>query len=403
MSNEAPIAPPPQARVARKQRTPRLIAIMISVMAGAWAGWQWWHTHQESTDDAQVEGHIINIAPRVAGEVIKVAVTDNQLVAAGDVLFALDDEEYKARVAAATADLAAAHAGAEASRAVLAMTERTAPAGLAQAQGGLASAVSSARSARAAVEQSRAEIAAAEARRNLAQITFDRTRRLVDQNAIPRAELDTQSSQLEAAIAAVAEAKARAASAEAAVAGSTGGVTFATGRLDAAQTTEQQFASARAAVQLADARRSQAEAALHLAELSLRYTVVRAPHAGVVSRRMVEVGQTVAPDRPLLAIVPQDDLWVIANFKEDQVAEIRPGQRVDLRFDAFGRRDFSGKVDSIAGATGARFALIPPDNATGNFVKVVQRIPVLIRLTCPCGVEFRPGMSAEVTVHTDSP
>jgi len=118
---------------------------------------------------------------------------------------------------------------------------------------------------------------------------------------------------------------------------------------------------------------------------------------------MVEVGQTVAPDRPLLAIVPQDDLWVIANFKEDQVAEIRPGQRVDLRFDAFGRRDFSGKVDSIAGATGARFALIPPDNATGNFVKVVQRIPVLIRLTCPCGVEFRPGMSAEVTVHTDSP
>jgi membrane fusion protein (multidrug efflux system) len=123
----------------------------------------------------------------------------------------------------------------------------------------------------------------------------------------------------------------------------------------------------------------------------------------VVSRRTVEEGQMVAPDRPLLALVPRDDVWVIANFKEDQLADVRPGQRARVRLDMFGGRDFAGHVDSIAGGTGARFALLPPDNATGNFIKVVQRIPVLVRLDEAVDVELRPGMSAEVTVVTRSP
>ena len=175
---------------------------------------------------------------------------------------------------------------------------------------------------------------------------------------------------------------------------------LAKGRLSAAQTAAEQVASARAALALAEAKTLQAEAALKLAELNLSYTTVRAPHRGVISRRTVEQGQSVGPERPLLAIVPLDDVWVVANFKEDQLAGMRAGQSTTVRLDTYGRRKFRGHVESIAGATGARFALLPPDNATGNFVKVVQRIPVLIRLDGSAGVELRPGMSADVTVRT---
>ncbi|MFP2912612.1 HlyD family secretion protein, partial [Pyxidicoccus sp. 3LFB2] len=164
-----------------------------------------------------------------------------------------------------------------------------------------------------------------------------------------------------------------------------------------------QVQAAQAAVKLADAKLKQAQAALKLAELAVSYTQVRAPVAGVVSRRTVEVGQVVGPERPLMALVPQDDLWVVANFKEDQVGEMKPGQPVELTVDAFGGREFKGHVDSLAGASGARFALLPPDNASGNFVKVVQRIPVLIRFDGEAkDALLRPGMSAEVTVDTRS-
>src|SRR5207253_5165659 len=164
-----------------------------------------------------------------------------------------------------------------------------------------------------------------------------------------------------------------------------------------------QVASARAALALAEAKALQAEAVLKLAELNLSYATVRAPRRGVVSRRSVEQGQTVGPERPLLAIVPLDDVWVVANFKEDQLAEMRAGQRTTVRLDTYGRRGFHGHVESIAGATGARFALLPPDKATGNFVKVVQRVPVKIAMNLPKELEskLRPGMSAKMTVHLD--
>ncbi len=194
--------------------------------------------------------------------------------------------------------------------------------------------------------------------------------------------------------------QARVAAAQAGRAGSGGGLVLARGRLTAAQTAAEQVASARAALALAEARTLQADAALKLAELNLSYTTVRAPRRGVVSRRSVEEGQTVSPERPLLAIVPLDDVWVVGNFKEDQLAEMRAGQKATVRLDTYGRREFRGHVESIAGGTGARFALLPPDNATGNFVKVVQRIPVLIRLDGAPGVELRPGMSADVIVRT---
>ncbi|HEY4241471.1 MAG TPA: HlyD family secretion protein [Kofleriaceae bacterium] len=386
--------------IPHKRRTPRLIAALAVIAATGWGGWHWLHRGQESTDDAFVEGRVATVSARVSGQVKRVLVADNQLVAAGDVLVEIDPDEFEARVAAAKADVGAAQASADNARAALALTERTAPAALAQAQGNLVAARSSEVSARASIEQARADLAAAEAKRGLADITLTRARKLFESGASPRAELDERQTELDAAVATVAEMKARVAVAQAAVPASAGGVAFATGRVDGARTTDQQIAAAKAAVALADAKVAQTQAAARLAELALSYTKVRAPHAGLVSRRVVEVGQTTSPERPLLALVQPDDLWIVANFKEDQLAEMRPGQRAELRFDMFGRRDFAGRVDSIAGATGSRFALIPPDNATGNFVKVVQRVPVLIRLDAvPADVELRPGMSADVTVH----
>ena len=174
----------------------------------------------------------------------------------------------------------------------------------------------------------------------------------------------------------------------------------AQGRLAQAETGPEQLDAARAASGVAAARVEQALAALSLSELNLSYAKVKAPMRGVVSRRSVEPGQLVSPERTLLALVPPDDVWVVANFKEDQVREMRPGQKVEVKIDAYGRRVFAAHVESLAGASGSRFALLPPDNASGNFTKVVQRIPVLIRLEAPPDVPFRPGMSAFASVTT---
>jgi membrane fusion protein (multidrug efflux system) len=390
-----------QLPVARpKKRTPFLIAGLSTAAVLVSAGWYLLHRGRESTDDAQVEGRVMSVSARVPGQVLRVLVQDNQEVQAGDVLVELDPADYAAKADAARADVAAARAAADGARSALALTEKAAPANLVQAQGGLTSASSSLTSAQAAIEQAKADVAAAESRETLAQLNLKRARALVEANVLPAADLDLKQTEYDAAAAQAEKERARLASAEAGRAGSDGGLVFARGRLTAAQTAAEQVASARAALALAEAKALQAEAALKLAELNLSYTTVKAPRRGVVSRRSVEEGQSVGPERPLLAIVPLDDVWVVGNFKEDQLAEMHAGQKASVRFDTYGRREFRGHVESIAGGTGARFALLPPDNATGNFVKVVQRIPVLIRLEGAAGIELRPGMSADVTVRT---
>ncbi len=231
-------------------------------------------------------------------------------------------------------------------------------------------------------------------------LEWKRAEGLVTQGAIPSAELDTRRTELDAATATLEEARARLASAEATLQGSGGGVELARGRLTAAETVEEQIASAQAASDLADARVAQADSALELAALNLSYTTVRAPRRGVISRRSVEEGQMVGPERPLFAIVPLDDVWIVANFKEDQLSRMAVGNKADVEIDTYASRPLHGHVESVAGGTGARFALLPPDNATGNFVKVVQRLPVLLRIDDAAGLELRPGMSADVTVDT---
>jgi membrane fusion protein, multidrug efflux system len=393
----------PPVVVKPRRRTPLLVASLAAVAVAVAGGWYWLSAGHESTDDAQVEGRVMNVSARVSGLVLRVHVTDNQVIQAGDVLVDLDPADYTAKAEGARADLAAARASVEGARAALALTEKTAPATLVQAQGGMVAARSSAVSARAVVDQMKADIAAAESRKALAELNLHRARSLVEQNAVPIAEVDSRQTDFDSATARLDQVRAGLASAEASVAGSGGGVVLAAGRLNAAETSAEQVATARAALSLAEARVQQMEAALKLAELNLSYTTVRASRHGVVSRRTVEEGQMVSPDRPLFAIVPLDDVWIVANFKEDQLAEMSTGQPATVHLDTYGRRELKGHVESLAGGTGARFALLPPDNATGNFVKVVQRLPVLIRLDGAEGVELRPGMSADVSVRTAKP
>ncbi|MBS2023215.1 MAG: HlyD family secretion protein [Deltaproteobacteria bacterium] len=372
--------------------------LAVAVVVG---GLMWVVGHgKESTDDAQVEGRIVNVSARVAGQVAHVLVKDNQLVNAGDILVELDRNDLEARLDAAKADVLAARASLEAAQAQLHLTQVTASANLRQASGGLTQASSGLEASKNAVEQGRADVINAEATARLAEQDLVRAKELFANNTIPQSELDLRTTRAEQARAQLAVSKARLAGAEAQLGSSSGGVTVASGRLSAAQTAPQQVAVAKAAVDAAAAKVKQAEAAERIASLNASYADVRAAVRGVVSRRTVEVGQLVSPERPLMALVPPDDLWVVANFKEEQAAKMKPGQRAFVKFDAFGSREFEGKVDSVASATGARFSLLPPDNSSGNFIKVVQRVPVLIRLDKLEG-GLRPGLSAEATVRVN--
>jgi membrane fusion protein (multidrug efflux system) len=392
----APEAPAAKKTSRAKIVLPALIAIAATVGGVSYVR----GLGVETTDDAQVEGHIVNVAARATGQVAHVLVHDNQLVEEGDVLLEIDDRDLQARLLGARADLASAKAQLASANAQLALTERNITASLKQAKGGVAQASSGFLSSHAASDQARADITVAVSKRTLSETDLKRSESLFAQGAISQAEVDRQRAAFDQADAQLAQAKARLAAADAGSASTVGAVESAQGRLAQAETGPEQLDAARAAAGVAAARVEQAQAALSLSELNLSYAKVKAPMRGVVSRRSVEPGQLVSPDRTLLALVPPDDVWVVANFKEDHVKEMRSGQKVQVKIDTYGRRAFSAHVESLAGASGSRFALLPPDNASGNFTKVVQRIPVLIRLDAPPDVPFRPGMSAYASVVT---
>jgi membrane fusion protein, multidrug efflux system len=391
----------PEAPAAKKTSRAKIVLPVLIALAATVGGVSYLRgLNVETTDDAQVEGHILNVAARATGQVGRVLVHDNQLVEEGDVLVEIDDRDLQARLLGARADLASAKAQLASANAQLALTDRTITASLKQAKGGIAQASSGFLTSRAASDQARADITVAASKRTLSETDLKRSEALFAQGAISQAEVDRQRAAFDQADAQLLQAKARLASAEAGSANTVGMVETAQGRLAQAETGPEQLDAARAAAGVAAARVEQAQAALSLAELNLSYAKVKAPMRGVVSRRSVEPGQLVSPDRTLLALVPPDDVWVVANFKEDQVKEMRAGQKVEVKIDTYGRRSFAAHIDSLAGASGSRFALLPPDNASGNFTKVVQRIPVLIRLDAPPDVPFRPGMSAYASVST---
>jgi membrane fusion protein, multidrug efflux system len=333
--------------------------VALILLFWAFQKWSYGRSHQ-STDNAQVDGHIVPVLAKVGGYVKTVNVSENDHVNAGQLLVQLDDEDYRVRLQQAQADLAAAEATAGGGGF----------SGQAQAQ------VQSATGQRAALD---AQIGAAQANANKADADLARAKELAGKQIISKQQLDAAQ-----AMADVAHANLIAAQRQAAAGG---GVVN----------------TAEAGVRVANARSLAARAAAENAQLQLDYTRITAPASGEVSRKQVEVGQLVAPGQPLLSIVADTGIWVTANFKETQLAKIRPGQPVEFEIDAYNNCVGQGKVASVSGATGAKFALLPPDNATGNFTKVVQRVPVRIAVTKPCpGYTLRPGLSANVHVDTSN-
>jgi membrane fusion protein (multidrug efflux system) len=332
--------------------------VALFILFWGFQKWNYGRTHQ-STDNAQVDGHIVPMLAKVGGTVKVVSVNENDHVTAGQLLVQLDDADYAVRLQQAQADLAAAEATAGGSGF----------AGQAEAQ------VQSATGQRSALN---AQIGAARANANKADADLARAKELAAKQIISKQQLDAAQATAE-----VAHANLLAAERQALAAGGT-------------------VNTAEAGVRVATARVLAARAAVANAQLQLNYTHIVAPASGEVSRKQVEVGQLVAPGQPLLSIVADTGVWVTANFKETQLAKIHPGQPVEFSVDAYGGCVAEGKVASVSGATGAKFALLPPDNATGNFTKVVQRVPVRIAVTKPCGGNrpLRPGLSVDVHVDT---
>jgi membrane fusion protein (multidrug efflux system) len=391
-------ATPPAKRSRAKVLLPALLGVAALVGGGLYLHGR----GKQTTDDAFVESHVANVAPRVPGQVLHVLVRDNQAVNAGDVMIELDDRDATARDHAAKADLESAEAAQAAATAQLSLAEHSVDAGLRQAKGGVTQAFAMSGSSKAQIDQARADLVAAESRASLTATELGRAQKLNSDGAVAQAELDNRKSMNDQALASVDQAKARLVAASVGLVNAGGSIETAQGRLAAAQTGPDQVEVARAQVDVAKARVDQAQAALEQADLNLSYMKVRAPTNGVVSRRSVEPGQLVDPARPLLALTELDDSWVVANFKEDQIGDLRVGQPATVTLDAFSGKKLNGHLDSFSGGTGSRFALLPPDNASGNFTKVVQRVPVLIRIDDkPQDFVLRPGLSAFVTVHTD--
>jgi len=378
--------------------------------------WMWLESGRESTDDAQVDAHITPIAARVGGTIESVEVHDNQPVAKGDVLVRLDPRPFQVAVEHASAELADAEAAARAAELGVPIASTTTTSDVTTAQAGLDVARAALAAAGADVEAARAQLAAAQARVREREAEAARARRdldrlgdLIKKDEISRQQYDAAEVAATAAAAAAESSTADATAAESGVrlaesrlVQARGAVARAEAGLASARTAPEQMKVMRAQADGAAARVARARASLREAQLDLEYATVVAPAAGVVSKKQINPGQVVQPGQALMALVLVDEVWITANFKETQLDHMRPGQRVVVHVDAYGGRSLEGHVDSIAPATGARFSLLPPENATGNYVKVVQRVPVKIVLETDQDPDrvLRPGMSVVPTVYT---
>jgi membrane fusion protein (multidrug efflux system) len=393
------------------------VAVLVAVLAVVGVGlWFYLTRGRESTDDAQVDAHLIPISARVGGTILRVAVDDNQMVDAGTLLVEIDPRDYQIAVDKARAELADAESAAIAAQSNVPITSTTTKSDVSTAQGGLAGAQSGTEVAKRDIEVAQARLAAAQARLREAESNatragrdVERLRGLLAKDEVSQQQFDAAASAADAERASVDTAKAQIVEAEAAIRVAESRQKQAAAEeaqahaaLQSAQTGPEQVTAMRARASSAQARVEQAKANLAQAELNLAYAVVKAPTRGVVSKKSVNPGQVVQSGQPLLALVETDNVWITANFKETQLENMRPGQPVSIDVDAYGGAEFNGHVESIAAATGARFSLLPPENATGNFVKVVQRVPVKIVLEAGQDPEhvLRPGMSVTPTVHT---
>ena len=377
-----------------------LLAILIVVLAAGALLYWWRSTFWESTDDAQIDGHINPISARVGGHVVRLNFRDYQYVPAGTLLVEIDPADYRVAVERAKAEYTDALAAAEAARLNVPIASVNTRSGIDSSSANVANARAGVSAAEKQLEAVRARLRENEANDVKAQADLARYRPLAERDIISQQQLDQTVAAAAASTAAVEAARAQVTVAVQQVEQARGRLQQALAELSSARTGPQQVAVTRSRSDSANAAVKRYKAALDQAELNLRYTRVIAPIAGVVGKRTVEVGQNVQPGQVLLSIVPLDDIWVTANFKETQLRRMRPGQKVKINVDTYGRK-YEGHVDSIGGASGARFSLFPPENATGNYVKVVQRIPVKIVFEKGQDREhlLRPGMSVEPVVR----
>ena len=358
----------------------------------------------EGTDDAQVDGHIVPLSARISGYVLKVPVMEGQLVQAGDVLVTIDSQDYQISVNQAQAALADALASAASSRYNVPITSVTTRSNLESAGTAVINAQAGLRAAEQNFESAKATLEQAEANSTKSTADLARYEKLVAKEEISRQQYDASVAAAAANKAAVASTTALAHSAEQAVRQAQGKLLQASDDLRSAQTAPQQVSLIRARADSADAQVLQRKAQLAQTELNLGYTVIRSPVTGIVGKKSVEVGQNVSIGQELVDVVPLADVWVTANFKETQLAHMRPGQTVEIKLDAYGRT-WKAHVTNIGGGTGSVFSLLPPENATGNYVKVVQRVPVRIDFERAAGQEFnadgllKPGLSVEPDVR----
>jgi len=372
------------------------IAVVIAVIVLLVVGFFIYRyvTSYESTDDAQVDGHINSISARISGHVIKLNVQDNQYVQAGTVLVEIDPADYQLAYERAKADFEDAQAAAVAAGISVPITSVNTTSQVSAAQADVDSARAGIQVAKQQLEAAKAQLQQAEANNVKAQNDLVRYKQLIDKQEISQQQYDQATAAADASAAGVAAARASAAAAQQQVIQAQGKLAQAEANWRYANTAPKQMQITRARAVSAEAEAQRKKADLDQARLNLQYTKTVAPVNGVVSNRTVEIGQNVTIGQELMKLINLDDVWITANFKETQLREMKVGQRVTIEVDATGKK-YNGKVDSIAGASGARFSLLPPENATGNYVKVVQRIPVKIVLDPGENKdhELRPGMS----------
>ena len=406
-----------QEKSRRQSGRIRIILPLVLIILFGGAFWAWRHfSGSETTDDAQVDSHVYAVNARVGGTLVAVNVHENEIVEAGAVLMQIDDRDFKNALSKAEADLRVAEAGYREARTSLPVTSSETGGRISRSEAALVQAKTGVETAQKDFEVAQARLNLATARSAEAQATYaksvrdlDRMKALIAKDEISQQQYDAAvtafdlaKAGVESSKATILEAQSAMASAQARVAQAHSVIGLAESDLETSKAAPQEVAVTQARIDTAAARVAQARAAVELVRTDIEYAVVRAPVSGKVTRKSAEPGQVVQAGQALLAIVPQKEVWVTANFKETQLNDIRVGQPAEIRIDAYGGVVFPAHVDSISAATGARFSLLPAENASGNYVKVVQRVPVKLVLdgkVDPAHV-LRPGMSAVVKVLT---
>jgi membrane fusion protein, multidrug efflux system len=390
----------PEIPAQRSRRRFIIIGVVAVLIVGALLFW-WHSTYYEDTDDASVDGHLVQISARITGHVAQVSVQQNQYVEAGALMVEIDPNDFQTAVNQAQANLEAAVANYEATRVNIPVININAGSNLNNAGTDVRSAMASVAQAEKQLQAAQARVTEAQANSTKAKLDLERYTPLVQKDIISKQQYDAAVAAAAADQAGVAEAEANLVAAQDAVRIANDRVVQAQSSLKYAQTAPQQVAIQRAKADQAAGQVDQAKAALAQAKLNLSYCEIRAPVAGIVTTKSVEVGQNIAAGQALMTLVSLDDVWITANFKETQLRKMKVNQAVTIHVDAYGK-DFDGYVYQIGGATGSMLSLFPPENATGNYVKVVQRIPVRINLKSPDENKdhmLRPGMSVEPKVR----